>query len=142
MKHLTVGAIAIAVRREAPSPERELWTGSRDSLGNFACIGVPVKIGQKGSYTAVLTAKGVKTRVVSMPSWELFDMQDAAYRESVLPSDVRARVACEAGIEMGWQKYLGDRGRFVGMASFGASAPAGNRPDRSRSPNSRATSCG
>ena len=72
-----------------------------------------------------LTAKGVKTRVVSMPSWELFDMQDAAYRESVLPSDVRARVACEAGIEMGWQKYLGDKGRFVGMASFGASAPAG-----------------
>ena len=71
-----------------------------------------------------LTAKGVKTRVVSMPSWELFEMQDAAYRESVLPSDVRARVACEAGIEMGWQKYLGDKGRFVGMASFGASAPA------------------
>jgi transketolase len=72
-----------------------------------------------------LVAKGVKARVVSMPSWELFDEQDAAYKESVLPSDVPARVACEVGIEMGWQKYLGTKGRFVGMSSFGASAPAG-----------------
>jgi len=71
-----------------------------------------------------LVAKGVKARVVSMPSWELFDEQDAAYRESVLPSEVPARVACEAGIEQGWQKYLGAKGRFVGMSSFGASAPA------------------
>lgn len=71
-----------------------------------------------------LVAKGVKARVVSMPSWELFNAQDAAYRESVLPSDVPARVACEAGIEQGWQKYLGAKGRFVGMSSFGASAPA------------------
>jgi transketolase len=71
-----------------------------------------------------LTAEGVKARVVSMPSWELFEMQDAAYRESVLPSEVTARVACEAGVEQGWQRYLGTGGRFVGMASFGASAPA------------------
>jgi transketolase len=71
-----------------------------------------------------LVAKGVKARVVSMPSWELFDAQDVAYRESVLPADVPARVACEAGIEQGWQKYLGAKGRFVGMNSFGASAPA------------------
>jgi transketolase len=71
-----------------------------------------------------LVAKGIKARVVSMPSWELFDAQDAAYRESVLPADVPARVACEAGIEQGWQKYLGTKGRFVGMTSFGASAPA------------------
>jgi transketolase len=72
-----------------------------------------------------LVAKGIKARVVSVPSWELFDAQDAAYRESVLPSDVAARVACEAGIEQGWAKYLGAKGRFVGMSSFGASAPAG-----------------
>jgi transketolase len=71
-----------------------------------------------------LTAKGIKARVVSMPSWELFDKQDEAYRESVLPSDVPARVACEAGIEQGWQKYLGAKGKFVGMTGFGASAPA------------------
>jgi transketolase len=72
-----------------------------------------------------LVAKGIKTRVVSMPSWQLFDDQDEAYRESVLPSDVKARVACEAGIRQGWDKYIGSNGRFVGMSSFGASAPAG-----------------
>jgi len=71
-----------------------------------------------------LEAKGIKTRVVSIPCWELFDAQDAAYRESVLPSDVTARVACEAGIKMGWERYLGAKGRFVGMNGFGASAPA------------------
>jgi transketolase len=71
-----------------------------------------------------LVAEGVKARVVSMPCWELFDEQDAAYRESVLPAAVTARVAVEAGIELGWQKYLGFGGRFVGMKSFGASAPA------------------
>ncbi len=59
----TFGAIDIAVRREAPSPETELWTGSRDSLGNFACIGVPVKIGRQGSYAAVVTANGVNKTV-------------------------------------------------------------------------------
>ncbi|MCE9606111.1 MAG: transketolase [Planctomycetia bacterium] len=71
-----------------------------------------------------LTAKGIKARVVSIPSWEIFDEQDAVYRESVLPSDVTARVACEAGVEMGWNRYLGEKGKFVGMSSFGASAPA------------------
>ncbi|MEN6495102.1 MAG: transketolase [Thermoguttaceae bacterium] len=71
-----------------------------------------------------LTAEGIKARVVSMPSWELFDAQPEAYRESVLPSDVTARVASEAGVAMGWQKYIGRCGRFVGMSSFGASAPA------------------
>jgi hypothetical protein len=57
------GSIDIAVRRKSPNPEKELWTGSRDSLGNFACIGVPVKIGQQGSYAAVLTAMGVNQTV-------------------------------------------------------------------------------
>ncbi|MFO0901969.1 MAG: transketolase [Pirellulales bacterium] len=72
-----------------------------------------------------LTAAGIKSRVVSMPSWELFDEQDQAYRDSVLPPAVRARVAVEAGLRMGWDKYIGLEGRFVGMNSFGASAPAG-----------------
>ncbi len=60
-----------------------------------------------------------------MPCWELFDEQDAEYRDSVLPPSVTARVAVEAGIEQGWEKYLGPHGRFVGMKSFGASAPGG-----------------
>lgn len=70
-----------------------------------------------------LVQDGIRSRVVSMPSWQLFDDQDAAYRDQVLPPAVKARVAVEAGIEQGWQKYLGDAGRFVGMHGFGASAP-------------------
>jgi transketolase len=72
-----------------------------------------------------LAAEGIKARVVSLPCWDLFAEQDAAYRESVLPKDVTARVACEAACGFGWEKWLGDGGRFVGMHSFGASAPAG-----------------
>lgn len=72
-----------------------------------------------------LTAAGIKARAVSMPSWELFDAQPEAYRESVLPPDVTVRVASEAGVPMGWSKYIGRYGRFVGMSGFGASAPAG-----------------
>jgi len=62
--------------------------------------------------------------VVSMPCWDLFEAQDAAYRESVLPAAVTARVACEAACGFGWEKWLGTRGRFIGMTSFGASGPA------------------
>jgi len=72
-----------------------------------------------------LAAAGVAVRLVSMPSWELFEEQPVEYREQVLPPAVTARVAVEAGIKMGWERYLGSNGRFVGMSSFGASAPAG-----------------
>ena len=70
-----------------------------------------------------LSREGVKARVVSMPSWELFNAQDAVYRDSVLTPQVTARVAVEAGVRQGWDRYLGSRGRFVGMSSFGASGP-------------------
>jgi len=70
-----------------------------------------------------LAAASLKVRVVSMPCWELFEAQDQAYRDNVLPPAVTARVACEAGIEQGWDRYLGPGGRFVGMSSYGASAP-------------------
>ena len=70
-----------------------------------------------------LTASGVKTRVVSMPCLELFDDQMPEYRESVLPKSCTVRIACEAGIRQGWDKYIGAEGHFVGMSSFGASAP-------------------
>lgn len=72
-----------------------------------------------------LAAKGVKAQVVSMPCWTLFEQQDQAYKESVLPSAVKARVGVEAALDAGWWKYLGTNGEFVGMSSFGASAPAG-----------------
>ncbi|WGE63566.1 transketolase [Actinobacillus equuli subsp. haemolyticus] len=72
----------------------------------------------------VLTAEGTKVRVVSMPSTNVFDKQDAAYRESVLPSSVTKRVAIEAQLSDFWYKYVGFEGRIVGMNSFGESAPA------------------
>ncbi|KGK18533.1 transketolase [Vibrio navarrensis] len=71
-----------------------------------------------------LTAEGKKVRVVSMPSTDAFDKQDAAYREAVLPSDVTARIAIEAGIADFWYKYVGFGGRIIGMTTFGESAPA------------------
>jgi transketolase len=70
-----------------------------------------------------LTAEGIRVRVVSMPSWELFDEQGASYRDSVLPPAVTPRVAVEAGVRQGWDKYIGSTGRFVGMTRFGASGP-------------------
>ena len=73
---------------------------------------------------AELTALGRKVRVVSMPATDVFDKQDAAYRESVLPRDVTARVAVEAGIADFWHKYTGFNGKIIGMTTFGESAPA------------------
>src|SRR5271168_1768028 len=70
-----------------------------------------------------LTADGVKARVVSMPSWELFEQQDAAYKESVLPPSVTARVSVEMESVFGWDRYVGPKGKIIGMRSFGASAP-------------------
>lgn len=72
-----------------------------------------------------LQAEGVGTRVVSLPSWELFDAQDADYREQVLPAACTKRVAMEAGATFGWERYVGRCGGIIGMESFGASAPAG-----------------
>lgn len=71
----------------------------------------------------LLAEKGVAARVVSMPSWELFDAQEPAYREAVLPSKVTARLAIEAGVTQGWEKYVGPSGAVVGLDRFGASAP-------------------
>ncbi|MGB0833756.1 MAG: transketolase [Psychrobium sp.] len=74
---------------------------------------------------AKLAQDGVKVRVVSMPATDVFDAQDVAYKESVLPSNVTARVAVEAGIADYWYKYVGLNGKIVGMTTFGESAPAG-----------------
>jgi transketolase len=71
----------------------------------------------------MLKADGVAARLVSMPSWELFEAQTPAYREHVLPAAVTARVAVEAGSVLGWDRYVGPKGEVIGMRSFGASAP-------------------
>jgi transketolase len=73
-----------------------------------------------------LAARGANARVVSMPSFRLFDAQDEAYCESVLPKAITARVSIEAGSTLGWHKYVGDCGIAYGLDHFGTSAPAGD----------------
>jgi transketolase len=70
-----------------------------------------------------LAAEGIKARVVSMPSWDLFEKQDAAYKESVFPAGITARVSVEMAATFGWDRYVGPKGKMLGMHSFGASAP-------------------
>ena len=72
-----------------------------------------------------LESEGIATRVVSLPCWEAFEAQDAAYRESVLPATVKKRVAVEMGVSLGWERWAGDEGAIVALDHFGASAPAG-----------------
>jgi len=104
---------AYAVTKDEGTPEVILMgTGSELSL----CIGAH----------EALAAEGIRSRVVSMPSWELFESQDAAYRESVLPRSVVGRVAVEQGSTLGWDRYVGWDGAVIGMHTFGASAPAGD----------------
>jgi transketolase len=70
-----------------------------------------------------LKARGIGARVVSMPSWDLFEQQDAIYRDSVLPPRIRARVTVEQGSVIGWDRYAGPTGAIIGMHTFGSSAP-------------------
>ncbi len=82
-------------------------------------VGITLKAAEQ------LEGEKIKTRVVSFPSWELFESQPKEYKESVLPSDVKARVSVEAGVSQGWEKYVGDEGVCVSIEKYGASAPGG-----------------
>ncbi|MGF1517148.1 MAG: transketolase [Nodosilinea sp.] len=142
----TSGAYKVAIEhRQTPT----LMAFSRQNLPNLP--GASVEGVAKGAYTVddcdgtpeliligtgsevslcvdaaqELRTAGTKVRVVSMPSWELFDAQDAAYQESVLPKAVTKRLAVEAGITMGWCRYVGAEGDVIGVDRFGASAPGG-----------------
>jgi transketolase len=84
-----------------------------------------------------LAAEGIRSRVVSMPSWDIFDLEPKEYRDTVLPPQVKARVAIEQASTFGWERYVGDAGLIIGMKTFGASAPLkelqrkfGFEPDR------------
>jgi len=70
-----------------------------------------------------LMARGISTRIVSFPSWDLFEKMDPEYKDTVFPKDIKARIAVEAGIGQGWEKYVGDSGKTICMQGFGASAP-------------------
>jgi transketolase len=72
-----------------------------------------------------LEADGIRTRVVSLPCWETFELQDQAYRDAVLPPSVRKRVSVEIGVSLGWDRWVGEEGAIIGLDHFGASAPAG-----------------
>ncbi|MBV6861621.1 transketolase [Xanthomonas euvesicatoria] len=97
---------------------------AQDGTPDVILIATGSEVGLAVEAKKTLDAAGLKTRVVSMPSTDVFDRQDAAYRESVLPNAVRKRVAVEAGVTGFWRKYVGLDGDVVGMDTFGASAPA------------------
>jgi transketolase len=95
------------------------WAGKRDII----LIGTGSEVHIALEARRQLAEKGVSARVVSMPSWELFDKTLQEYQDQVLPPDVTARIAVEAGIPMGWEHYVGGHGAVMGIARFGASAP-------------------
>ena len=125
---LTRQAVPTFDRQNMPAPK----ASARAHTSSATCQGTPdvILIGTGSELQLAveaqekLASEGVKARVVSMPCWELFEEQSAEYKESVLPSAVRARVAVEAGIPIGWERYVGLEGRIVGQTQFGASAPA------------------
>ena len=97
-----------------------LWeSGSPDLIliATGAQVGLALEAGRK------LAADGTAVRVVSMPCWELFEEQPAAYRDEVLPPEVKARLSIEPGVELGWSRWTGDRGASISIEHFGASAP-------------------
>ncbi len=131
------GPVALALTRQnVPTLDREIYAPA-ESLSHGAYVlkeagdsGPEAILIASGSEVTIaleaaekLEEDGVKTRVVSMPSWELFEQQPADYRERVFPDGVKARVAIEAGISQGWHRYVGQAGEVVGIDHFGASAP-------------------
>lgn len=100
-----------------------LWEPSKDNP-EVIIIGTGSELHLALDAAKQLVHEGVSVRVVSLPSWELFDRQPESYREWVLPAAVKARVVVEAGLRQGWERYVGLEGRIIGMDGFGASAPA------------------
>ena len=100
-----------------------LWQSSETSP-DLILIGTGSEVHPALAAGEELSLAGINVRVVALPSWDLFDRQSQAYRESVLPSAVRARIAVEAGVTLGWERYVGMGGVIIGIDHFGASAPA------------------
>jgi transketolase len=98
---------------------------ARDGKPELILIGTGSELQLAWTAAEALETDGIPTRVVSLPCWERFDVQDQAYRDSVLPPSVRKRVSVEAGVSLGWERWVGDEGAIIGLDHFGASAPAG-----------------
>lgn len=103
------GAYVVADAKEGKAQAQIIATGSEVQLAVKA--------------QEALAAEGIQVRVISMPSWDLFDQQDQAYKDSVLLPDVKARLAVEMAHPFGWERYVGDQGAIIGISTFGASAP-------------------
>ena len=125
----------ILTRQKVPTLDRQKY-GSAEGLHKGAyilsdCAGKPdILLLATGSEVSLclesaerLSKEGIKVRVISMPSWQIFEKQDEAYRNHVIPPDVIARLSVEQASTFGWERYVGLRGRSIGMKSFGASAP-------------------
>jgi transketolase len=136
MRHLDGPVSLVFTRQDVPTLDREVNADASGLakgayvLRDFGGDTPQLILMATGSEVALaleageqLAAEDVSVRVVSMPSWELFKAQDADYRESVLPPGIKARVAVEAGVTFGWDRWVGDRGIVIGIDSFGASAP-------------------
>jgi len=98
-----------------------LWEAAKQPAVILMATGSEVHIALEAS--KLLQEKGIAARVVSLPSWELFDEQPAEYRHSVLPPEIGVRVSIEAGVKLGWERYVGPDGVAIGLSRFGASAP-------------------
>ena len=136
LQHPRQPSALVLTRQNVPTLDRSRFAAAagvarggyvlRDAAGGapqVILIGTGSEVGICLAAQEILAAEGIAARVVSLPCFELFDAQDAAYRDSVLPPAITARVGVEAGIVQGWEKYLGLAGRFVGMRDFGASGP-------------------
>ena len=111
------------------APARELKRGGYVLMDPKGGDPEAIVIGTGGEFhlaveaAAVLNDQGRRVRVVSMPSWEIFEGQDQEYRDRVLPPSITARVSVEAGVSLGWERWIGSAGKAVAMDRFGASAP-------------------
>jgi len=129
-------AVLVLSRQPLPTLDRSKYApASGVARGAYVLADVPggdpevilIASGSEVSLTVAahdqLLAEGIRSRVVSMPSWEIFEHQTEEYRDSVLPPNVKARVAVEQGSTLGWERYVGPTGHVIGMKTFGASAP-------------------
>jgi transketolase len=127
-------AVLVLSRQALPTLDRSKYApASGVSRGAYVLADSPkpevilIASGSEVSVAAAaherLTSEGIRSRVVSMPSWDLFEAQTQEYRDSVLPPSVTARIAIEQASTFGWERYVGPAGRIIGMKTFGASAP-------------------
>jgi transketolase len=131
-------ACLVLSRQATPTLDRTVYAAAKgvargayvlaDSPGGapqVILMGSGAEVGLCVAAAKVLEDEGVRVRLISMPSWDLFEAQSPAYRRQVLPDEITARVAVEAASPLGWDRYVGPAGEVLAMTSFGASAPGG-----------------